>query len=167
MVDALARELSDALQQPQSYRATDPTLSELSNEEIIQFALDTMHQYEQNQYVNSLIDDVRKNTIRILIQLLQFRVYYENTQYEIALQYMNQTNVIPLAGETRVVQTYVVQFQQLDESIKKNIPELMLNVMDIVYKIWVTYNDSMNVPESVSMVKEKRKKVVYILIDFI
>lgn len=159
MVDALARELSDALQQPQSYRATDPTFSELSNEEIIQFALDTMHQYEQSQYVNSLIDDVRKNTIRILIQFLQFRVYYENTQYEIALQYINQTNVIPLAGETRVIQTYVVQFQQLDESIKKNIPELMLNVMDIVYKIWVTYNDSMNVPESVSMSKRRGKKL--------
>lgn len=159
MVDALSRELSDALQQPQSYRATDPTLSELSNEEIIQFALDTMHQYEQSQYVNSLIDDVRKNTIRILIQFLQFRVYYENTQYEIALQYINQTNVIPLAGETRVIQTYVVQFQQLDESIKKNIPELMLNVMDIVYKIWVTYNDSMNVPESVSMSKRRGKKL--------
>jgi nuclear pore complex protein Nup93 len=154
MVDVLAVELSDALQQPQSFRATDPTLSQLTNEEIINFAFDTMNQYEQNQYVSGLIDDGRKNTIRILIQLLQFRVAYEQSRYDIASQLISTAQVIPLEGDIRHIQVYALQFETLADSIKKNIPELLLNIMDILYKIWAEYNNSntLYVPESVKYI---------------
>jgi nuclear pore complex protein Nup93 len=151
MVDVLSKEISDALQKPQSFRASDPTLSVLSNDEIVQFATNTMEHYEKNQYVSDLIDDYRKNTVHILIQLLQFRVAYEKTEYEKALQIMNNANVIPLGSDMNYITALVTQFDGLAESIKKNVPELLLNVMDILYKMWAHYvSISTSVHNSVS-----------------
>jgi nuclear pore complex protein Nup93 len=142
MVDVLAKELSDALQQPQSFRATDPKLSQLSNTEIIDFAINTMNQYEDNQHISPLIDASKKATIRTLIQLLIFRVAYEEGRYETALQLIQQTDVIPLEGSIDQLQLYANQFPGLAETIKKNIPELLLNVMDILYKMWAANKSS-------------------------
>ncbi|KAG2214436.1 hypothetical protein INT47_000992, partial [Mucor saturninus] len=136
MVDILAKELSDALQKPQSYRITDPKLSQLSNKEIIDFSIKTMNQYESNEYISSLIDDTRKATIRTLIQALLFRVAYEEGRYETALQHIQQADIIPLEGDSNQLQLYAYRFSGLDENVKKNIPELLLNVMDILYKAW-------------------------------
>lgn len=152
MADVLAKELSDALQQPQSFRATDPTLSQYSNTEIIQFALDTIRHYENKQYISSLIDESKKVTIRILIQLLQFRVAHEQGQHETALQLMQQANVIPLQGNMEQIQLFVNQFGHLAETIKKNIPELLLNVMDTLYKLW---SDNSG-PASVNLLRTKK-----------
>lgn len=140
MVDVLAKELSDALQQPLSYRITDPSLSEKSNEEIIQFAVDTMTHFEKLQHINVLVDDYKRNTVRILILLLQFRIAYEQGQYEQAMNLINSAQVIPLGNcDLSQVQYYAMQFEKLAETIKKNIPELLLNVMDILYKVWSDY----------------------------
>jgi hypothetical protein len=143
MVDVLTKELSDALQQPQSYRVTDPTLSIMSNDQIIAFAIDTMNHFDKLQHISNLIDNSRKNTVRILIQLLQFRVAYERDEHEQALQIMEYTNVIPLGGDLSRVQYFSTQFENLAETIKKNIPELLLNVMDILYKFWLKYSAEM------------------------
>lgn len=153
MVDVLAKELSDALQKPQSYRITDPKLSQLSNKEIIDFSITTMNQYESNEYISSLIDDTRKATIRTLIQALLFRVAYEEARYDTALQHIQQADIIPLEGDPNQLQLYAYRFSSLDENVKKNIPELLLNVMDILYKAWVT-NRSPSVSVRVSVIQK-------------
>lgn len=143
MVDVLIKELSDALQQPQSYRVTDPTLSIMSNDEIIGFAMDTMNHFDKLQHISNIIDDYRKNTVHILIQLLRFRVAYEKDEHEKALQIMDYASVIPLGGNLNRIQYFSTQFEALAETIKKNIPELLLNVMDILYKFWLKYSAEM------------------------
>ncbi|KAI9482779.1 MAG: Nup93/Nic96-domain-containing protein [Benjaminiella poitrasii] len=142
MVDVLAKELSDALQQPQSLRATDPTLSELSNDEIIQFSVQIMEHYEKHEAFSKVIDNKRKQTIRTLIQLLQFRTMYEKGQLEHAIQILEQTNIIPFTKDFNQTQRLVDRFSHLDESILKNMPEILLNAMDILYKLWATYSSA-------------------------
>ncbi|GAA5803362.1 hypothetical protein HPULCUR_008841 [Helicostylum pulchrum] len=165
MADVLAKELSDALQQPQSFRATDPTLSQYSNTEIIQFALETIRHCENKQYISSSIDESKKVTIRILIQLLQFRVAYEQGQHETALQLMQQANVIPLQGNMEQIQLYVNQFGNLAETIKKNIPELLLNAMDSLYKLWS--NNSGHASELENLERKSRTLLTFTgLINF-
>jgi hypothetical protein len=48
------------------------------------------------------------------------------------------------------MQLLVSQFSTLDETIKKNIPELLLNAMDILYKIWAAHSSSISAPIAVS-----------------
>lgn len=166
MVDVLAKELSDALQQPLSYRITDPSLSEKSNEEIIQFAVDTMTHFEKLQHINVLVDDYKRNTVRILILLLQFRIAYEQGQYEQAMNLINSAQVIPLGNcDLSQVQYYAMQFEKLAETIKKNIPELLLNVMDILYKVWSDYisragNNTSSVLMELEGLEEKARSVL-------
>lgn len=151
MVDVLTKELSDALQQPLSYRITDPSLSEKSNEEIVQFAIDTMTHFEKLQHISIIVDDYRRNTVRTLILLLQFRIAYEHGQYEQAINLINSAQVIPLGGDLNQIHYFAMQFEKLSETIKKNIPELLLNVMDILYKVWINY--SSQVDNTVVMVR--------------
>ncbi|KAI8979026.1 Nup93/Nic96-domain-containing protein [Pilobolus umbonatus] len=141
VINVLATQLSEALKQSQVARSMDPTLSELSNEEIIQFSVDTMAHYERYQHMKELIDERQKTTIRTLIQLLQFRSYYEKDLYEQALQIIEETQVIPLKQGYNYIQLAADQFEQLDDTIKSNIPQLLLNVMDILYKKWVAYSE--------------------------
>ncbi|KAI9366537.1 Nup93/Nic96-domain-containing protein [Pilaira anomala] len=135
MMFVVAKELSDALYQTQSFRSTNPSLSLNSNTEIIQFALETVQYYEDNQYISPLIDENKKTTAHILIQLLQFRVAYDAGQYDKALQLIQQVNIIPIGGDFEHLRLLSEQFNGLDELIKKNIPELMLNIMDCLLKI--------------------------------
>jgi nuclear pore complex protein Nup93 len=150
MVDVLAKELSDALQQSQSFRATDPTLSQLSNDEIIRSATETMENYEKHEQFCAVIDSQRKQTIRGLIHLLEFRSLYEKGHYGQALQLLEYINVIPLTEDFYHMQLLVSQFNTLDETIKKNIPELLLNAMDILYKIWDAQSSNLSTPTAVS-----------------
>lgn len=135
MMLVVAKELSDALHQTQSSRSTNPSLSLNSNTEIIQFAFETVQYCENNQYISPLIDDNKKITVRILIQLLQFRVAYDAGQYDKALRLIQQVNIIPIGGDFEHLRLLSEQFNDLDELIKKNIPELMLNIMDCLLKI--------------------------------
>lgn len=159
MVDVLAKELSDALQKPQSSRVADPKLSQLSNKEIVDFATSTMKQYESNEYISPLIDASKKATIRTLIQALLFRIAYEEGRYETALQYIQQADIIPLDEGADQLQLYAYRFTDLDENIKKNIPELMLNVMDILYKAWAENRSA------IGPVRVSTRKVDFVLMD--
>lgn len=150
MIDVLAKELSDALQQSRSFRATDPALSNRSNDEIIRSAMQTMENYEKNEQFCAVIDGRRRQTIRVLIHLLEFRSLYEKNQYEQALQLFEYVNVVPLTEDFNHMQLLVNQFNTLDETIKKNIPELLLNAMDILYKIWAAHSSNMSVSNVVS-----------------
>ncbi|KAI8644553.1 Nup93/Nic96-domain-containing protein [Parasitella parasitica] len=140
MVDALARGLNDALKQSQDDRIMDCTLSDESNTTIVEFATRTMQDYDRFEAFTEVISPQRQSTIRILIQLLKFRTAYEQNEYQRALQQLEQANIVPLAHDHRFNRNLVQQFDSLDEQIKSNVPEILLNVMDILYKTWAHQN---------------------------
>lgn len=139
MVDVLAEELSVALQQSQADRIADCTLFTASNASIIQFATETMEHYEKFEPFTTVITSQRQNTIRILIQLLRFRTLYEENEYEKAFQQLEQTNIVPLHYDHSLIRRLVDQFNGLDENVQKNVPEILLNAMDILYKTWAAH----------------------------
>lgn len=152
MVDVLAKELSDALQQSQADRIIDCTLSDAPNVAIIQFATETMQHYEKFEPFTTVITPERQNTIRILIQLLQFRTLYEQNEYEKAFQQLEQVNVVPLRHDHYHIRLLVDQFNTLDDNIKKNIPEILLNAMDILYKTWASHTSQSSASRYVSAI---------------
>ncbi|CEP18109.1 hypothetical protein [Parasitella parasitica] len=140
MVDTLAKELNDALKQFQIDRIMDCTLSDESNTVIIEFATKTMQYYDRFEAFTEVITPERQSTIRILIQLLKFRTAYEENEYQRALQHLEQANIIPLTHDHQLNRNLVQQFDSLDEQTKSNVPEILLNVMDILYKTWAHHN---------------------------
>ncbi|KAI8883137.1 NIC-domain-containing protein [Backusella circina FSU 941] len=133
--DVLIKQLSDALQTPQSTRETNPTLSKLSNNDIIHFSNSIINSYSS---LMSMIDANKQTTVHILVELVKFRVLYESMEYRQALQVVTGTGVFPL-GDHGTQQT-VDRCVGLNEGILRNLPELLLNVMDTLYKLWVEFS---------------------------
>ncbi|KAI8970095.1 Nup93/Nic96-domain-containing protein [Mycotypha africana] len=160
MVDVLIKKLSDALQQPQFYRTADPSLSTASNEETIKFATETLTYHENLEAFVSTIDNQRRHTISKLIQLLRFRDFYEKELYEPAMHVLEEADVIPLVNNFEKIQMLVNQFNTLDSSIRKTVPELLLNAMDILYKTWSAHLLIKSVPVSQIDSLEKKARAV-------
>ncbi|KAI8326760.1 Nup93/Nic96-domain-containing protein [Choanephora cucurbitarum] len=133
MVDVLAKKLNHSLQ-----TRPDPISQNNESQATLQFAMETMSHYEKREQFSSAIDSHRRLTIRTLIDLLIFRRSYQQDPAEHALQKLIQLNLIPLTSNCDVIQQAAAQFNTgLDQTIKDNIPELLMNAMDIVYKTWV------------------------------
>lgn len=141
MVDVLVKLLTDALQQCHADRIIDLTLSSEPNTAIIQFTKEAMDYYTKFEPFAKAVTAERQNTIRILTHLLQFRTFYDQGQFNMALQHLESTDIIPLQFDHQYIFRLVQQFNTLDESIKKNVPEILLNTMDILYKIWVSLDN--------------------------
>lgn len=138
MVDVLVKDLTDALQQSHADRIIDLTLSDEPNSAIIQFTRQAMDSYTKFEPFTKAVTAERQNTIRILIHLLQFRTYYDQKEFDMAMQHLESTEVIPLRYDHQYVLRLVEHFNSLDDSIKKNVPEILLNTVDILYKAWLS-----------------------------
>lgn len=136
MVDVLIKGLTDALQQSHTDRIIDLTVSDEPNTAIIQFTKEAMDYYTKFEPFTTVVTAERQNTIRILIHLLQFRTFYDQNEFDMAMQHLESTDIIPLRYDHQYVLRLVERFNVLDDSIKKNVPEVLLNTMDILYKTW-------------------------------
>ncbi|KAI9255322.1 Nup93/Nic96-domain-containing protein [Sporodiniella umbellata] len=141
LYNALAKELSDALQQLQSAKSARPIISDMTNEEMIQLASEAIHEYESQQYMKSPSEQ-SVYTVRILMQLLRFRMLYEDGQFDQAMLIVKSLNVIPFSDCFNEIQLAADKFENMDETIKKNLPEVLLNVADTLYKLWESYNSA-------------------------
>ncbi|GAN05672.1 NIC-domain-containing protein [Mucor ambiguus] len=139
VVDVLVKELTDALQQSHADRVIDLTLSDEPNEAIIQFTKEAMDCYSKFEPFTKVVTAERQNTIRILTHLLQFRTFYDQKEFDMAMQHLESTDIIPLRYDHQYILRLAELFNLLDDSIKKNVPEILLNTMDILYKTWVSF----------------------------
>ena len=139
MVDILNKQLSDALQQPPATNPDQTLRRRASDEEIINFSLSRLADYEKQQHIGAHIKDSKKHTVQVLINFLRSRSLYEEGSYEQALQVIYQSGVIPLQDDFGQVQRAAEQFERLDEGISKNVPDMLLMVTDMLLKLWTTF----------------------------
>ncbi|KAI9315892.1 Nup93/Nic96-domain-containing protein [Dichotomocladium elegans] len=146
VMDILNKQLGDALQQ--SCTSSDQALQQpqvnnhLSDEYIVNLALSTLKNYENQQHIGALIEESKKNTVFILINLLRCRSLYYAGAYEQALQLVRETNVIPFENKYGQVKGAAKRFTSLDVAITKNIPDILLMVTDMLYKLWEAFTGS-------------------------
>lgn len=140
MADILNKQLGDALQQPRT-ADRDQTIEHQtsSDEELINFSINTLRSYEQQQHIGMFIKESKKNTAIILISLLRCRSLYDSGAYEQALQIIRETEVIPLQDNFAVIQRAADRFNHIDDAISKNMPDMLLMVTDMLYKLWTTF----------------------------
>ncbi|CDH53223.1 nucleoporin-interacting protein nic96 [Lichtheimia corymbifera JMRC:FSU:9682] len=140
VADILNKQLGDALQQPRT-ADRDQTIEHQtsSDEELINFSINTLRSYEQQQHIGMFIKESKKNTAIILISLLRCRSLYDSGAYEQALQIIRETEVIPLQDNFAVIQRAADRFNHIDDAISKNMPDMLLMVTDMLYKLWTTF----------------------------
>ncbi|KAG1053251.1 hypothetical protein G6F43_004655 [Rhizopus delemar] len=164
LYEVLAKELSDALQHTQSTRFLDPKLSYSTNQEMIEFATEAVEDYKNQQHLKLALDAKKVYTVHTLIQLLQFRMFYEEGQYHQAIATIQSMNIVPFNDQFNFIQQAADRFEQLDETIRKNIPEILLNIMDIFHKIWESYmSASVNVAIPNNTIEDIEKNVRAVL----
>ncbi|KAL4205897.1 hypothetical protein CU097_012532 [Rhizopus azygosporus] len=161
LFDMLAKELSDVLQQSKLLRLSDTTVS---NKDMLQFATQTVQECQQQQHLKALPDADKVLTVHLLIQLVHFRILYEQGEFFPAISIIRETQLIPFDEQLGHVQLAAEQFEHLHETIKKNIPEILLNVMDILYKLWETYSSaSLNVAISNNTIEDIERQARAVL----
>ncbi|ORE01528.1 NIC-domain-containing protein [Rhizopus microsporus var. microsporus] len=161
LFDVLAKELGDVLQQSKLSRLSDTTAS---NKDILQFATQTVQECQQQQHLKALPNTDKVFTVHLLMQLVRFRMLYEQGEFFPAISIIRETQLIPFDEQLGHVQLAAEQFEHLHETIKKNIPEILLNVMDILYKLWETYSSaSLNVAISNNTIEDVEKQARAVL----
>ncbi|KAI8379326.1 Nup93/Nic96-domain-containing protein [Radiomyces spectabilis] len=131
VVDILNKQLCDVLEQPQPSQETCDA--------VIKFSTDTLRHYGEQQHISEVIKESKKRTLRVLAYFVQCRALYHAGQYEQALQLIRQCGVVPLNDDRGQVQQAADQFIMFEEMVAKNIPDVLLMVMDMLYKIWHSY----------------------------
>ena len=77
----------DALQRLFAQQSVSQSQQQVvSSEAIVQFTLHVLKGYENNQHITKLVEEVKKMTIRVLLQFMKSRELYVKKQYEQALQ---------------------------------------------------------------------------------
>ncbi|KAG0188042.1 hypothetical protein DFQ28_005470 [Apophysomyces sp. BC1034] len=178
VIDILNKELGDALQQRTVERAvlasasataaTTPQQQQTPKDDVIHFARTTLERYERQQHIGDLIQDSKKYTARLLIQFLRARKLYEQELYEQSLQLIYQTGILPLHDNMIQVQQAADNFAQLDNTVSKSIPDLLVTVMDMLYKLWRTYTLSrVNLGASANQTIASLEEHVRALLSFV
>ncbi|CAO3610843.1 unnamed protein product [Cunninghamella blakesleeana] len=106
--------------------------------ELIDFTLSTMERYEKYQHISKSIPDNKKRSIYALVHFVRGRDLYDKSEYDKALQVIGQSGVIPVSTNQNL-RNIVDQFKKLDEKICNNIPDVLLIILDMLYKNWQSY----------------------------
>ncbi|KAI8097148.1 Nup93/Nic96-domain-containing protein [Halteromyces radiatus] len=138
VVDILNQQLTSALRR-QTYTLTEGNMMTIPD--MIQFTVSTLNHYEQHQHIIEMIHESKKITVLVLVQFVKGKEFYDQGDYDKALQVIGQTGVIPIGDGSQLLQV-VDQFEKLDTSICNSMPDVLLMVMDMLYKTWQEFKNS-------------------------
>ncbi|ORX60613.1 NIC-domain-containing protein [Hesseltinella vesiculosa] len=139
-MEVLFYQLSQAFQRPANHLKNDASLQHL-----LDFTKSTLQRYDHNQYISKLVDDRKKHTVRAMVGFVKARQLYDLEQYEQALGAAFETGVVPpmAAASYASLSPVVDQFNLLDDGIANLVPDLVLMLMTILYKLWLHYRPSL------------------------
>lgn len=159
-IETLNTHLDQALYRPEKQPSDMIAARTRGDDGLIQFAKETLNCYVSREYILPLVDQSLLTSCNVLIHLLEATLYYEDKKFEDALQvrvvryYLSTslltlnltqlikiTDVIPLHEDQVKIQSAVAWFDKSEDNvIRKHIPEILLMVMDILYKLWEQYS---------------------------
>ena len=94
--------------------------------------------YQKQQQHNILTTQIRDRNLNItfeqLLALVSFFDLYTSGRYIDALNYIDNLDLLPF--DIKTMDKNVETFKLLDQSIKRNISDILVAVMDILYKIY-------------------------------
>ncbi|KAI9006631.1 Nup93/Nic96-domain-containing protein [Phycomyces nitens] len=134
-VDVLIQQLASSIRRPIQHPPTLHPQDQKWIDELDTFTCQLIDSYKKNVNVKDAISTSKLSTIDTLIQLLRFRVIYEQGHYEQALQHMYQVGVIPLNDINDNVYQTLSRLKAGDRVLIQCVPSLLTIVVNLLREL--------------------------------
>ncbi|GJJ69903.1 nuclear pore complex protein Nup93 [Entomortierella parvispora] len=101
-----------------------------------------INEYVQDPKINQQIIPRNLETCGILLKLVEFMELYERAKYEAAVSVIEELDLIPLEADMTMIAKKAERFQNLDECVARNFPDVLLKTMESLYKLYQTLKSS-------------------------
>ncbi|KAF9162413.1 hypothetical protein DFQ26_003567 [Actinomortierella ambigua] len=99
-------------------------------------------EYMNDSQISARISDKNLETCRTLLQLVSFMEQYDRGRYEAALAVIEQLDFIPLEADMARITKKVEEFKNLDESVARSFPEILVKTMESIYRLYTELKES-------------------------
>lgn len=123
----------------------NPQASLSATEDSAQLAAAVLDTYESQPHVLRRVDATKRQTTRLLLSLKRAVVLVRRGEVEKSLATIEATNLFPLDANGDVVtisRRAEAFFRDNDESLGRNLSELLLLTMDLLYKVHASFKPS-------------------------
>ncbi|KAG0232661.1 hypothetical protein BGW42_008001 [Actinomortierella wolfii] len=93
-------------------------------------------EYINDSKISTRISDKNRETCRTLLQLVNFMEQYDRGKYEVAIAVIEQLDFIPLEADMAKITKKVEEFKNLDESVARSFPEILVKTMESIYRLY-------------------------------
>lgn len=113
-----------------------------SVEDLPQLAQAILESYERQSHILRSISPSKRETCRILLTLKDCFESFAKGELEKTLNSMDLLDLIPLRGDVVTITRKAEAFKDIDESISKNLSEILLLVMNCISKLYQALKNS-------------------------
>jgi len=139
VIELLNRQLAEVIANPGLQNAGNgPTDSGVNIPAIRRW----INEYVQDPKINQQIVPRNLETCGILLKLVEFMELYERAKYEAAVSVIEELDLIPLEADMTMIAKKAERFQNLDECVARNFPDVLLKTMESLYKLYQTLKSS-------------------------
>lgn len=110
--------------------------------DILSLAKMILSSYEKQNHIIRSISIQNLSTLKTLFVLKEAISYFHASAYETSLQLISSLDLIPLKGDVISITRKAEEFKTLDENLIKNLENLLLMVMKILYELMMSYKNS-------------------------
>ncbi|KAK0531229.1 nuclear pore complex subunit [Tilletia horrida] len=149
VLSVLNKELGATLLEPVDWAApggpgaVGQVLAESSASSTTALAREILKSYDDAAHISKKLSVRQRQTCRTLLALKDFIDLYVARDLEKALERMEALNLIPLvAQDVSVIPRKAEEFKSVDESISRNLSDLLIITMKIIHQLHQTLKDS-------------------------
>lgn len=120
----------------QSSSVLNPQASLSATENSAQLAQAILDTYESQNHIVRRVEVSKRETCRLLLELKKAIGFVRNGEVEKGLNTIESTDLFPLSGDVLTISRRAESFfRSIDESLARNLSELLLMTMDLLYKV--------------------------------
>ncbi|KAG0047412.1 hypothetical protein BGZ83_007529 [Gryganskiella cystojenkinii] len=101
-----------------------------------------INEFETNPRISQQIIPKNLETCNILLKLVEFMELFERAKYEAAVSVIESLDLIPLEADMATIAKKAERFQNLDECVARNFPDVLLKTMESLNKLYQTLKSS-------------------------
>ncbi|TIC03273.1 NIC-domain-containing protein [Wallemia mellicola] len=112
------------------------------NDDIFDLARGILDHYKRDARIAHRVSQKNRETVGVLLRLKEALTLYEQSQLDAALSTIEDVKLIPLNGDVISITRKSEEFKDLDESISRNLSDVLLITMNILFKIHANLKES-------------------------
>ncbi|KAJ1921877.1 nuclear pore complex subunit [Mycoemilia scoparia] len=113
-----------------------------NSEDVIHIAHAVLNHYEAQDHIYNSVDKSAISTCSLILNLISFTEAYREEKHELALSIIQSTGLIPLDDDINETTRKSEQIRNLDPTIIRNFPDILLLTMDVLSRLYSGLKES-------------------------